>query len=124
MSLGLTDWILLSYLVDNPTWGQGIKRVRLVSLYSWNFTCLSESGDFRDLMMHLIEGQAEGGASLLLHLPVTSAEQPAGSPEATVQQALNAGYAALSYETTIGDSTFAWYRGPFAAGWRRIQGHP
>ena len=103
-----------NYLVDNPTWGQGIKRVRLVSLYSWNFTCLSESGDFRDLMMNLIQGQAEGGASLLLHLPVTTASQPAGSPEATVQQALGAGYNALSYETTIGDSTFAWYRGPFA----------
>ncbi|HEX8494993.1 MAG TPA: hypothetical protein VF658_19285 [Pyrinomonadaceae bacterium] len=102
------------YLVDNPTWGDGINRVRLVFLYSWNFTCLSESGDFRDLMMHLIQGQAEGGAGLLLHLPVTSAEQPAGSPAATVQQALGAGYNALSYETTIGDSTFAWYRGPFA----------
>jgi hypothetical protein len=103
-----------NYLVDNPTWGQGINRVRLVSLYSWNFTCLSESGDFRDLMMNLIQGQAEGGGGLLLHLPVTSAEQSAGSPAATVQQALREGYNALSYETAIGDSTFAWYRGPFA----------
>lgn len=63
-----------NYLVDSPAWGSGINRVRLVSLYSWNFTCLSESGDFRDLMLHLIQGQAEGGASLLLHLPVTSDE--------------------------------------------------
>jgi hypothetical protein len=30
-----------------------------------------------------------------------------------VQQALGEGYAALSYQTLIGDQTFAWYRGPF-----------
>lgn len=101
------------YLAESPTWPSGVERVRLVSLYSWNFTCLSESGDFRDLMMHLIDGQSAGGAGLLLRLPVTSAQQPAGSPQATAQQALNEGYAALSYETMIGDDTFAWYRGPF-----------
>jgi hypothetical protein len=101
------------YLSDSPTWPDGINNVRLVSLYSWQFTCLSESGDFRDLMMNLIQGQAAGGAGLLLRLPVTSAQQTAGSPEAKVQLALNEGYAALSYETMIGDDTFAWYRSPF-----------
>ncbi|HEX8174270.1 MAG TPA: hypothetical protein VF543_04015 [Pyrinomonadaceae bacterium] len=100
------------YLVDNPAWPSGTERVRLVSLYSWNFTCLSESGDFRDLMLNLIAGQAQGGGGLLLRLPVTSAQQPSGSPEATAQQALTAGYTALGYETMIGDDTFAWYRGP------------
>jgi hypothetical protein len=102
------------YLVDTPAWPTGTTRVRLVSLYSWNFTCLSESGDFKDLMLNLIAGQAQGGAGLLLRLPVTSEQQPAGSVQATVQGALNQGYAALSYETMIGDETFAWYRGPFA----------
>lgn len=108
------------YLVDSPTWPVGTERVRLVSLYSWNFTCLSESGDFQDLMLNLIAGQAKGGAGLLLRLPVTNASQPAGSVQATVQGALNQGYAALSYETMIGDDTFAWYRGPLATAPRTL----
>ncbi|HKS27375.1 MAG TPA: hypothetical protein VJS44_06120 [Pyrinomonadaceae bacterium] len=101
-----------SYLVDNPSWPTGTERVRLVSLYSWNFTCLSETGDFRDLMLNLIAGEPQGGAGLLLHLPVTSEQQTSGSTQATVQQALTQGYTGLAYDTMIGDDTFAWYRGP------------
>ncbi|MBV9957862.1 MAG: hypothetical protein JO360_05540, partial [Acidobacteria bacterium] len=112
-----------NYLVDSPAWPSGTNNVRLVSLYSWNFTCLSESGDFRDLMLNLIQGEAVGGAGLLLRLPVTSAQQPSGSAQATVQQALNEGYAAVSYETMIGDDTFAWYRGPFAPAPRPLFQH-
>lgn len=100
------------YLVDTPAWPSGINRVRLVSLSSWNFTCLSETGDFRDLMLNLIAGQPEGGAGLLLRLPVKQAQQPSGSPAATAQGALANGYTALPYETMIGEDTFAWYRGP------------
>lgn len=100
------------YLTDSPSWPQGTNLVRLVSLYSWNFNCLSEMGDFRDLMLNLISGQAQGGDCLLLRLPVTSEVQTPGSAAAKVQQALNEGYAALSYDTMVGDHTFAWYRGP------------
>lgn len=100
------------YLTDSPTWPQGTNLVRLVSLYSWSFNCLSETGDFRDLMLNLIGGQAQGGTGLLLRLPVTSEEQTPQSAAAQVQQTLNEGYAALSYDTLVGDHTFAWYRGP------------
>jgi len=101
-----------NFLVDTPTWPGSTNNVRLVSLYSWNFTSLSETGNFRDLMLNLIKDQTKGGDGLLLRLPVEPSPQPAGSSQAKVQQALNEGYTALDYETMVGDRTFAWYRGP------------
>lgn len=55
----------------------------------------------------------QGGNMLRLRLPVTSAPQPSGSPQALAQAALQQGYAPLAYDTRIGDSTFGWYHGPF-----------
>lgn len=107
------------YLTDAPAWPKDTRtnatvgRVRLASLHSWSFTCVSEAGDFRDLVTSLIADQAKGGDGLLLRLPVTSDKQPAGSPAAKAQGALGAGYAPLGYETFVGAETFAWYRGPF-----------
>lgn len=102
-----------NYLVDAPAWPAAVTHVRLVSLYSWNFTCLSETGDFRDLMLHLIDGQPKGGGGLLLRLPSPATEPAPNSIEAKVAQALFEGYTAVSYETMVGDQTFAWYRSPF-----------
>lgn len=102
-----------NYLVDAPAWPASVNQVRLVSLYSWNFTCLSETGNFRDLMLHLISDQTHGGGGLLLRLPGPSTEPAPDSIEAKVAQALNDGYTAVSYETLVGDQTFAWYRSPF-----------
>lgn len=101
------------YLVDEPAWPSGVEQVRLVSLASWSFTCLSETGDFRDLMLNLTANQAQGGDGLRLRLPVTNVPQTPGSPAALAQTALQQGYAALEYETRVGDQTFAWYHGPF-----------
>ncbi len=100
------------FLSGSPTWPAGVTHVRLASLYSWNFACLSEQGDFGDLMQGLIADQATGGDGLLLRLPVPTGTPPAGSGEAKVAQALAEGYAALPYETRVGDRSFAWYRGP------------
>lgn len=110
-----------NYLTDAPVWkdprtGAEVQRVRLASLHSWSFTCVSEAGDFRDLVTNLIAGQAVGGGGLLLRLPVTPEKQPDGSATAKAQQALSSGYAALGYETLVGDETFAWYRGPLLPG--------
>ncbi len=102
-----------NYLVDAPSWPASVTNVRLVSLYSWNFTCLSETGDFHDLMLNMIAGQPKGGGGLLLRLPGAATTPAPDSIEAKVEQALNDGYTAVSYETMVGDQTFAWYRGPF-----------
>ncbi len=56
---------------------------------------------------------AQGGDMLRLRLPVTGAAQKPGTPEANVQTALQQGFAALAYDTRVGDATFGWYHGPF-----------
>jgi len=100
------------YLVDSPSWPGGKTKVRLVSLFSWSFTCLADGGNFRQLMLNLIDNQPKGGDKLRLRLPVTNDPQQKSSPADLVQKTLQQGYAALEYETRVGDQTFAWYHGP------------
>ncbi len=104
-----------AYLVASPSWPSGITAVRLVSLASWAFTSMPAAGDFAQLMLNVAAPAAppSDASALLLRLPVTNAPQPAGSPAAWAQQALQQGYAALEYDTRVGDQTFAWYHGPF-----------
>jgi hypothetical protein len=92
------------------------KKVRLISLHSWTFTCLSEPAEnFRQLMLNLISAQSERGTDLLLRLPLPESSLPAasGTPQ-YVATRLQDGYVPLSYNTRTGEQTFAWYRGPFA----------
>lgn len=100
------------YLVDSPQWPAGITQVRLASLASWRFTAQPQGGSFRDLMLNLIHQQEEGGDGLRLRLPLPSGTQEPGSPGDLVQKALAQGFAALPYETRVGDQTFGWYHGP------------
>jgi hypothetical protein len=120
--VSLEGWA--DYLGETPAWqtdpvtGNPVKNpvenVRVVSLYSWSFYCLSEAGNFRDLVENLAAPAGVKGATksdLLLRLPDPGKGD--GSPAATsVQTALNAGYTALEYQTRSGVDTFAWYRGP------------
>ncbi|HST60254.1 MAG TPA: hypothetical protein VLK84_16225 [Longimicrobium sp.] len=101
------------YLVDTPSWPAGVTHVRLASLASWRFTAQPQGGDFRALMLNLTHGQATGGDGLRLRLPVASEPQTPGSPGDLVKKALGQGFAALQYETRVGDETFGWYHGPF-----------
>ena len=98
----------------DPVTGKTVENVRLVSLYSWSFYCLSEAGNFRDLMENLAAPAGATGTSkdaLLLRLPDPGPGD--GSPAATaVQDAFKAGYTALEYQTRSGVDSFAWYRGP------------
>jgi hypothetical protein len=65
-------------------------------------------------MLHLVAGLEQGGGDALrLQLPVSSDPQVPGSAADLAQKALQQGYAALEYETRVGDQTFAWYHGPF-----------
>ncbi|WP_299294737.1 hypothetical protein [uncultured Tateyamaria sp.] len=109
------------YLGATPTWptdpttGVAVENVRLVSLFSWSFYCLSEAGDFRDLMQNLAAPAGVDGTTkdaLLLRMPDPGPGD--GSPAAaSVQGAFAQGYTALEYQTRAGVDSFAWYRGPF-----------
>lgn len=98
----------------DPVTGKTVENVRLVSLYSWSFYCLSEAGNFRDLMENLAAPAGDAGATkdnLLLRLPDPGPGDGSAAAKA-VQGALNAGYTALEYQTRSGVDSFAWYRGP------------
>ncbi|HVF98386.1 MAG TPA: hypothetical protein VND68_00995 [Chloroflexia bacterium] len=94
----------------------GFQKVRLISLYSWAFTCLADPQEnFRQLMLDLIGPDSEQNTGLLLRLPVPLWMPAPDTPaEQVALDRLNTGYAPLSYATRSGEQTFAWYRGPLA----------
>jgi hypothetical protein len=96
--------------------------VKLISLFSWTFGCLSGDDDpsapsrpraFGDLARQLAyDGEARRPAdTLLLRLPVTPSAD--SDPAAKyVRDRLGDGYVALEYHARSGERGFAWYRGP------------
>jgi hypothetical protein len=107
------------FLCDAPVWkkpnsDEEVTTVRLASLASWTFTAQEGGLDFGQLMLNLKQGQLQGGDGLRLRLPVPAAQTPPspGSADDLARKALAQGYAALPYETRVGDKTFAWYHGP------------
>jgi hypothetical protein len=106
---------------ESPVKPSGFQKVRLISLYSWNYTCLQDPQEnFRELMLGLISSGSEQGTDLLLRMPLpltVSRQETVGVTASADFQALNRlqdGYVPLSYATQTGEQTFAWYRGPLA----------
>jgi hypothetical protein len=88
--------------------GSDVKKVRMVSLIGWNFSC--EAGaNFGELMSTLV-AKAQSASDLLLRIPAPSGE---GASADIVRRAYSRGYSAHGYDTRSGESTLAWYRGPF-----------
>jgi hypothetical protein len=91
-------------------------RVKLVSLFSWNFSCLPDpqqtfSGLARNLALDAT-GARRPADSLALRLPFDPiAENDPAMLE--VARRLSDGYVALGYHARTGEDGFAWYRGPF-----------
>lgn len=90
------------------------KTVRLISLFSWSFTCLREpSENFAQLMLNLIAQVSGSRPDLLLRLPASGSEPP-DPPVLAAYKRLRNGYAPMSYASQTGEQSFAWYRGPLA----------
>jgi hypothetical protein len=120
-----------SVLVDEPDW-TGHTSVAMLSLASFSFSVQAEEGtDFRDLVAGLVASETVEGTQhpkmLLLQVPVPAAPlvppqdrfaayATAGDPPAAVEMArrLTDGFVPLEYQTRAGESTVAWYRGPFS----------
>jgi hypothetical protein len=94
--------------------------VRLVSLASWSFTETSaddgktpETTSFGGLASRLT--QPVGRADLALGL-LYDASKTGDDPDGQVAARLAGGYVPVNYHLPTGEDTFAWYRGPCAAG--------
>ncbi|MGC5698866.1 hypothetical protein J4P02_01550 [Pseudomonas sp. NFXW11] len=104
------------YLGEGASFPAGIDSVRLISLYSWSFTCLPDHGEsFSSFMLNLVSSASEQNTGLSLRLPL-SAEALAqdSSPGKVASKALGNGYVPLQYNALYGTKTLSWYRSPLA----------
>ena len=104
------------YLTANPSFPAGVSVVRLVSLYSWSFTCLSDHGEsFSSFMLHLVSDTSEQNTDLLFKMPLPpDAAAKDTSPDKIASRALQNGFVPMAYRTRFGDQTLSWYRGPLS----------
>lgn len=113
---GLTDYVRANESDPPARLPDGTARVRMVSLASWNFSCLQERGQsFSSLMNGLVDGGNASADDLFLRAPTPDLPAGASDDEKFVHTALTAGYVARRLATRQGEQTFAWYRGPFVA---------
>ncbi|KNC98348.1 uncharacterized protein SPPG_06057 [Spizellomyces punctatus DAOM BR117] len=99
--LSLEGWEDNITLPINST---AVSRVAVISLYSWNYTCLPpQSINFHQLMVNLGD-EAKGGYGLLRN------SMDRASP--LIKDRLNDGYTLLRYRLASGDETIAFMRGP------------
>lgn len=80
--------------------------VDLILLYSWSFTCVPDKGKHFSTLVEHLAGPRHQPGDLLLRVPVA-----AGSKGEAADRIDN-GYVPLAHATTVGATTFAWYRGP------------
>ena len=87
------------------------QTLRLVSLYSWNFTGKAAGISFGALVKNMTAGTLK----LPFVAPASWGSDPQNYSAARkeVQKKYNNGYVAMDYDTRTGEESFAWYRGPF-----------
>lgn len=106
---GFTDYLKTDAPAPLPA---DTTRVRMVSLCSWTFASLPETGqDFEQLMAGLAPAE---GTTLAFAMPQTAPGPDVDADAAALASAaLRDGYVPRSYRTRQGEATYAWYRGPF-----------
>ncbi|MGK4584977.1 hypothetical protein [Kitasatospora sp. HPMI-4] len=92
----------------------GTRTVRLCSLWSWHFAN-DPDGSLNPavLLRDLTAPGHDDPERLALRLTPTPATGTADAAEEHARQRLHHGYTAVAYRPPSGESTFAWYRGPF-----------
>jgi hypothetical protein len=77
------------------------KKVRLISLTSWQYSVKTEHLEFQKLIKNLSAG--------MLSIPVADEKS-----QQDVKNALDMGFMPLKHNLRNGEKTVSWYRGPFA----------
>ncbi|WP_152645042.1 hypothetical protein [Kitasatospora griseola] len=82
--------------------------IQLAVLASWTFVSNPDADEsFADLLRALVPQRSGDAADLLLRVPL-----PPNTPASPAADRLRQGYVPLGLHTSVGDRTFAWYRGP------------
>ncbi len=88
------------YKAGGFDYGKFSDPVRLISLYSWHFSCEEPQQDFKNLLTHL--------SFHALRLP--------DNKQTEAEKYLAMGCAPLQHTLRKGDTTFSWYHGPLVPG--------
>jgi hypothetical protein len=99
----------LAQCVDDPSKLAAYEKVRLVSLHSWTFTCVAETGE---TFAELVRALPANGMSM--SVPV-GLPREGTTADVQARSMLARGYVALPWRTRLGEQSWGWYRGPFAA---------
>jgi hypothetical protein len=90
------------------------KRVRLISLKSWTYSCVPDAGEsFSELMLGLLKDGQGREKSTKLALPIDPNASVTDEARYAARVLAN-GYVPMRYQTRLGEQTFGWYRGPFS----------
>lgn len=88
-------------------------EIQLVSLYNWKCVSQPELGkSFAELAENFVE-QSEGDPERLLLRRYIDVPEDPDAATAQALERLNNGYVPISHQLATGETTFAWYRGPF-----------
>ena len=106
---GFTDYLRTENPIQLPS---GVDRIRMVSLCSWAFASLPQTGqNFEQLMTGLAPAEGE---TLDFALPQKTPGAEIDAQVATLaKDAITAGFVPRSYRTRQGEASYGWYRGPF-----------
>lgn len=106
---GFADYLEPGLPLPQKKFGSGPVDVRMVSLYSWSFVSLPDTGiDYEQLIEGLITSQTQ--TPVLRLAPEMTVPLPL-----PVSDRLSQGYAPITLRSLSGEESFAWYRGPFSA---------
>ena len=87
--------------------------IRLISLKSWRFSCISEKQSFKGLLMHLNRAP-DSASSGTLRLPKPNGKNKAANE--TAERYMAMGSVPLIHATRQGNQTVSWYHGPLVPG--------
>ena len=89
--------------------------IPLVSLKSWNFSCISEGHNLDKILKGLITASA-GDTHNMLRLPLSKANIADQTTLSRANQLLQNGYVPMPHFFRRGGKSLSWYRGPLVPG--------
>lgn len=93
------------------------QKLRLITLYSWRFACLTPTHSFKGLLLNLNQRlRLEPETNTLVKEQLPGVLRLPHSKNADAEGYLKRGAVPLPHTTRLGNRTVSWYHGPFVPG--------